>query len=165
MKVKEIIEKSAELLGVELTKENTETLLHCYNLVENELAVQYFPLRAVDKVLIKDNTIYYEFLKNKAYRILEVRDFHDNKVEYTIYTQHIELKKNYDGVYFYVCYNYLPKEKKITDACEYCSLDKDILVYGLCAEYCLMKGILYKAREWDGKYKRVMAEKYIKRGK
>ena len=53
MTVKEIIEKSAELLGVELTGESTENFVRCYNLIENELAIDYFPLRAVDKVLIK----------------------------------------------------------------------------------------------------------------
>lgn len=164
MKVKEIIEKSAELLGVELTKENTETLVSCYNLVENEIAVQYFPLRAIDKVLVKGNKIMYAELKKGAYRVLEVVDYQDNKLAYKIYPQHIELNSIYNGVYLYVRYNYVPKAKTIDEDCSYGLLEKDILSYGVCAEYCLTCADFNRARYYDGKYKHLLAVKYIKKG-
>lgn len=160
MKVKEVIELSAELLGIELTEENTATLLDCYNLVENELAMDYFPLRAVDKVLIKENKIKYADLKNKAWRIINVLDFQNDEVKYRLYPEYIELKKNYNGHYFFVRYNYIPKEKVIDDNCDYNDRYKQVLKYGVCAEYCLMQGNFELASMFDNKYKDGIKEKY-----
>ena len=140
MTVKEVIEKSADLLGIELTDENTERLLHSYNLVENELAMDYFPLRSVDKVLVKDNKIKYSELSKQAWRIIKVLDFQNDEVKFRLYPEYIELKKNYNGHYFFVRYNYVPKEKLIDDNCEYNAYKEDLIKYGVCAEYCLVNG-------------------------
>ena len=49
MIVKDVIERSALLLDIELTDEVKDTLVRCYNLVEQELATDYFPILEVDK--------------------------------------------------------------------------------------------------------------------
>ena len=156
MTVKEIIEKSAELLGVELTDENTEKLLRCYNLIETELAIDYFPLRAVDKVIIKDNKIKYTDLKNKPSGILSVIDFQNDEVKYTICIEYLELKKNYNGHYFFVRYNYIPEEKTIDENCDYDCRYEQVFKYGICAEYCLMKGDYETASSFNEKYKKAI---------
>lgn len=160
MTVKEVVELSAELLGIELTDENTEELLTCYNFVENELAMDYFPLRTLDMVLIKENEIKYADLKNKAWRIINVLDFQNDEVKYRLYPEYIELKKNYNGHYFFVRYNYIPKEKVIDDNCDYDDRYKQVLKYGVCAEYCLMQGNFELASMFDNKYKDGIKEKY-----
>lgn len=163
MTVKEIIEKSAELLGVELTEENTENFVRCYNLIENELAIDYFPLRTVDKVLIKDNKIKYAELKNKPSRILSVRDFQNDDVKYTICIECLELKKNYDGSYFFVRYNYIPEEKTIDEKCDYDCSYEQVFKYGICEEYCFMQGDYETASAFNEKYKKAILERYAKR--
>ena len=163
MTVKEIIEKSAELLGVELTEENTENFLRCYNLVENELSIDYFPLRTVDKVLIKDNKIKYAELKNKPSRILSVRDFQNDEVKYRLYPEYLELKKNYDGSYFFVRYNYIPEEKTIDEKCDYDCSYEQVFKYGVCSEYCIMQGDYETASAFNYKYKNAIQERYAKR--
>lgn len=163
MTVKEIIEKSAELLGVELTEENTENFVRCYNLIENELAIDYFPLRTVDKVLIKDNKIKYAELKNKPYRILKVLDYQNDEVLYRICTEYLDLKKNYDGSYFFVRYNYIPKVKTIYEKCDYDCRYEQVFKYGICAEYCLMQGDYETASAFNEKYKKAIQEIYAKR--
>lgn len=164
MKVKEIIEKSAELLGVELTDENTENLLRCYNLVENELAIDYFPLRAVEKVMIEEDEIRYEDLKNNPLRICEIIDFKKDDVEYKLYPEYIKLKKNRDVHLFNVRYNYIPKKKTIEDKSSYSIFYTDILKYGVCAEYALSLGNFGEAKVWSGKYKNAIEIEYIIRG-
>lgn len=163
MKVREVIQLSAELLGIELTEENTNLLLHCCNLVENELATDYIPLRTVDKVLIKDNKIKYTDLKNKAYKILKVLDYQNDEVKYRIYPEYLKLKKNYNGYYFFVRYSYMPAEKKIGDNCEYDGRMEQVLKYGVCAEYCFMQGDYETASVFNEKYKRAIQERYAKR--
>lgn len=163
MKVKEVIEKSAELLGIELTEENTATLLDCYNLVENELATDYFPLRTVDKVIINENKIKYAELKNKACRILNIQDFQNEEVKFKLFPEYIELAKNYNGHYFFVRYNYIPKKKAIKDNCEYDGKMQQVLKYGVCAEYCLIKGNFEQSYVWSEKYKSGIKERYLQR--
>ena len=160
MTVRKIIEESAELLGVELMDKNLEFWLNAYNNVEIELATDYFPLRTVDKVLIKENKIKYADLKNKAWRIINVLDFQNDEVKYRLYPEYIELKKNYNGHYFFVRYNYIPKEKVIDDNCDYDDRYKQVLKYGVCAEYCLMQGNFELASMFDNKYKDGIKEKY-----
>ena len=163
MTVRKVIEESAELLGVKLTDKNLEFWLNAYNNVENELSMDYFPLRAVDKVLIKENEIKYADLKNKAWRIINVLDFQYDEVKYRLYPEYIELKKNYNGHYFFVRYNYIPKEKAIDDNCEYDGRMEQALKYGVCAEYCLMEGNFELANVFSDKYKIGIKERYLKR--
>lgn len=165
MIVKEVIEKSAELLGIELTDENTERLLTSYNLVENELAMYYFPLRLVDKLLVQYNKIKYAELSEQAWRIINVLDFQNDEVKFRLYPEYIELKKNYNWHYFFVLYNYVPKEKLIYDNCEYNADKEDLIKYGVCAEYCLANGDYEQASFWQGKYKNLIKIAYITRRK
>lgn len=160
MTVKEIIEKSAELLCAELTDENTENLLQCYNLTETELALDYFPLRAVDNVIIKDNKIKYSDLKNKPSRILSVIDFQNDEVKYKICIEYLELKKNYNGHYFFVRYNYIPEEKTIDEKCDYDCRYEQVFKYGICEEYCLIQGDYETASAFNEKYKKAILERY-----
>ena len=160
MKVKEIIELSAELLGIKLMDENIETLLHCYNLVENELAVDYFPLLAMDKVYIKENKIKYIDLKKQVRRILKVQDYQNDEVKYNILPEYLELAKNYNGHLFFVKYHYIPEEKTIEDNCEYDNRMKQALKYGVCAEHCIMQGDFQSASIFDDKYKSEIKERY-----
>lgn len=165
MKVREVIQLSAELLGIELTKENTEYLLRCYNLVENELAMDYIPLRAVDNVLIAENKIKYADLKNKPYRILDIQsvlDCQNEEIKYKLFPEYIELAKNYNGHRLYIKYNYVPKEKCLDDNCDYDLTLKDTLKYGICSEYCLMQGDYETASAFNEKYKKSILCIYAK---
>ncbi len=155
MRVKEVIELSAELLGIELTDENTETLLSCYNLVENELAMDYFPLRAVDKVLIKENKIKYADLQRQAWRIMGVHDCDHKELKYKLYPRHIGFAKKDNGKYCFVRYCYISQEKAVDGISDF---DKgmfiDILKYGVCAEYCIINVDFEQGALWNKKYKK-----------
>lgn len=163
MTVKEIIEKSAELLGVELTEENTENFLRCYNLVENELAIDYFPLRAVDKVLIKDNKIKYSDLQRQAWRIIGIYDC-NKEVKYKLYPKHSCFSKKENGKQCLVVYCYIPQKKTIDDISEFDKgMFEEVFKYGICEEYCLMQGDFETASAFNEKYKKSIQERYAKR--
>ena len=163
MKVKEVIELSAELLGIELTDENTAWLLECYNLVENELAMDYFPLRSVDKLLVQDNKIKYAELSKKAWRIMGVCDENSKEVKYKLYPQYMTIDKKYNGKYCFVRYAYVPKEKELDGISDFnkCMFE-DIFRYGVCAEYCLANGEFEQASVWNGKYKKAINLSWFK---
>ena len=164
MTVREVIKSSAELLCIDLTDKNIVNFIHCYNLVENELALDYLPLRAVEKVLIKENKIQYTDLKNKAVRILDIQsvlDRQNEEIKYKLFPEYIELAKNYNGHCFFVRYNYAPKEKAIDDNCDYSLMYEDILKYGVCSEYCLMQGDFEQSAIWSNKYKKAINMSYF----
>ena len=164
MTVKEIIEKSAGLLGVEPTKENTENFVRCYNLIENELAVDYFPLRAVDKVLIKDNKIKYDELQRKAFRIMGVYDCNNKELKYKLYPKHIGFSKKENGKQCLVVYCYIPEAKTIDGISEFDKgMFEEVFKYGICEEYCLMQGDFETASVFNEKYKKAIQERYAKR--
>lgn len=155
LKVKEIIELSTLLLGEELTKDIKDQglLLKCYNLVEQELATDYFPILEVDKHFNVDDKIYYKDFSRKAYRIKGIQDFRGDSVQYIIKPEYLELKKNYDGGTFFVKYYYLPEEKTLYSHSTYGAEYLHILKYGIAAEYCLANGDFEQAKIYSDKYK------------
>ncbi|MBR2870061.1 MAG: hypothetical protein IKB98_01575, partial [Clostridia bacterium] len=161
MTVKEIIEKSAELLGVELTEGNTENFVRCYNFIENELAMDYFPLRTVDKVLIKDNKIKYDDLQRQAWRIMGVYDCNNKELKYKLYPKYIGFWEKENGKQFLVVYCYMPQEKTIDGISEFDNgMFEKVFKYGVCGEYCLMQGDYETASAFNEKYKKSIQEIY-----
>lgn len=164
MTVKEIIEKSAKLLGVELTDEPTENFVRCYNLIENELAIDYLPLRTVDKVLIKDNKIKYSDLQRQACRIMGVYDCNNKEVKYKLYPKHISFGKKENRKQCVVVYCYIPQKKTIDGISEFDKgMSEEVFKYGVCSEYCMMQGDYETASAFNEKYKKAILERYAKR--
>lgn len=151
--VKEVVAKSAKILEIELTDEAKAELVDCYNEYERNLARYYMPLRKVDKIVIEGYTIMYEQLTYPIYRLLAVHDFQNDIVEHKMLSDRIELRKNYEGAYFFVKYNYLPIQKTIKDECEndYRYQRKNMLAYGVCAEYYKRHKMYKQAAEFSQK--------------
>ncbi len=155
MQVREVIKESAELLGVELTDENLEYWLNAYNNVENELAIDYFPLKSVDNVLITENKVKYGDLQRKAWRIMSVHDCDNHELKYKLYPTYMAFSKKDNGKNCFVRYCYVPQEKTIDGISEFDEgVFKDTLKYGVCAEYCLLQGDYEQASFWTKRYKK-----------
>lgn len=155
MQVREVIKESAELLGIELTDKNLEFWLNAYNYVENELAMYYFPLKAVDKMIITENKIKYVDLQRNAWRIMGVHDYDNHELKYKLYPTYMAFPEKDNGKNCFVRYCYVPQEKTIDGISEFDEgVFKDTLKYGVCAEYFLGKGDYEQASLWTEKYKR-----------
>ena len=153
MRVSEVIELSALLLDIELTEEVKPILVRCYNLIEHELATDYFPILEVDKFFNVDDKIYYKDFSRKGYMIKGVQDFRGDKVNYMLRLEYLELQKNYDGGTFFVKYYYIPDEKDFHSQCTYGAEYINILKYGVASEYCLATGDFKQAKIYNDKYK------------
>lgn len=153
MKVSEVIELSALLLDIELTDDIRKDLVRCYNLVEQELATDYFPILEVDKFFRVEDKIYYKDFSRKPYMLKGVQDFHGDSVSFRLTPEYINLIKNYDGGTFFVKYYYIPEEKELYSHCTYGAEYISILKYGVAAEYCLQQGNFDLAAIYNQKYK------------
>jgi hypothetical protein len=153
MKVSEVIELSALLLDIELTEDIRNNLVRCYNLVEQELATDYFPILEVDKFFHVEDKIYYKDFSRKPYMLKGIQDFHGDSVSFRLASEYINLIKNYNGGTFFVKYYYLPEDKELYSNSTYGAEYISILKYGIAAEYCLMQGNFEQAKIYSDKYK------------
>ncbi len=153
MKVSEVIELSALLLDIELTDDIRKDLVRCYNLVEQELATDYFPILEVEKFFHVKDKIYYKDFSRKPYMLKGIQDFHGDSVSFRLTPEYINLIKNYDGGTFFVKYYYIPEEKALYSNSTYGAEYISILKYGIASEYCLANGDFELAKIYSDKYK------------
>ena len=162
MKLKDIVLKAAQMLGleegvaayfesgIEALKRESELLLTCFNTVECGLALEYLPLYAEDELLTPTKRLEFSSFTYAPVRILNVTDEKGNSIAYTIYPKYIKAQAGR----MKVTYTYTPDEKTIEGESEFSLLAAEsLLVYGVLAEYCMAEGRFEEASVWDKKYK------------
>ncbi len=165
MEVKRIVMWAAKTLGIdagvkayfekgdeEMQKE-AELLLHCFNLVEWELSLNYLPITAEDALHTVTGRIDFDMLSYIPVRILGVKDEHGKTLEYELFPTYLKAKP---GVLL-ITYTYTPNEKGISDYSDFSSVITEyVLIYGVLTEYCLAQGMLEEAAVWNKKYKKAI---------
>ena len=165
--VKEILLAAAQTLNLDdaeayLSGRSTQVgesndLLRCYNLVENELALDYLPLYAEEVLQSSTGVIYYSTFDNAVVRVLHVGDEWDNPVEFKLFPDYM---KTQPGV-VKVRYTYSPRPKQIAEVCDYTlQASARLFVYGIAAEYTLAMGMFEESAVWDKKYKDAITAAY-----
>ena len=169
MTVKEILLAAATELNVldevegYLSGTSTEgeaqanALLRCFNLVENEVALDYLPLLAEDEMETETGTIYYAKLSREAARVVGVWDEWGNAVPFTLFPDYLKTQPNKVRVR----YTYLPREKTFKDKSDFTlQASVRLFAYGVAAEYALASGLFEEAAVWDQKYKDAIKAAY-----
>ena len=171
MTVKEILLAAAGKLGVlnevedYLSGTSTDAeaevianaLLKCFNLVENEVALDYLPLLAEEEIESDAGAIYYASLSREVVRVLGVRDEWGNEVPFTLFPEYLKTQPQK------VCvrYSYLPAAKNFEDKSDF-TLNASVHLFacGVAAEYALANGLFEEAAVWDKKYKDAIKAAY-----
>ena len=144
--------------------EAVETLLYCYNAVEDEIARSYAPLKTKQRL----NSIVgvYDFSEfgYTPVKILSVTDLNGRKVKYEIGSSYIKC----DEREVFVEYEYSPSKKDLDGDCAFLpeQVTLRMLAAGTAAEYCLINGEVRLAecyecvyrQEIDGIRRRAVAE-------
>lgn len=171
MLVKEILAQAAFLLGQEDVSEylksnsqsglsaeelkdltqKTDLLLRCYNMVENEVALDYLPLTAEERIDGAGEKIRYTSFLHTPVSVLSVTDERGNKIPYTVFPEYIKTDARGTVV---VTYSYAPPTKLIGGESEYgARVPQRLFAYGVACEACLIAGLYDEASAWDKKYK------------
>ena len=169
MTVTKILYAAAKMLGIGVEVEEyfenddnngqkeAENLLQCYNLVEKELALDYFPLKAEDTMLSFTGRVEFNQLAHAPVRILEVKNEKGEKLDFELFPAYLKAK---EGT-LTVVYTYTPQDKWAFDECEYGnSVSETMFLYGTLAQYALMQGMYEEALVWDKKYKKAIEDTY-----
>lgn len=171
MTVREIVDLAAEELGiledvreyfddgVSAGKAKAERLLTCYNLVENELALDYFTLEK-SEIVMSNGQVKFSQLENAPVKIISVTDAENNPYEFALYADYLQTVKGAVRI----TYAYTPNKKTIDDDCDFTKeVSSRLMSYGIAAEYALAVGSFEEAALWDKKYKDAIAVLYKKR--
>ena len=123
MTVKEIVDTVARELGVYdevmkyvegVTTDGevvAEMLLDCFNIVENELALDYFPMYAEEKMLAVNEKLFYKDFSKSPVRIVKVCNQDGEEIAYGIYADHLKVPSGL----LTVTYAYTPNKKKMNE--------------------------------------------------
>ena len=139
-----------------------DQFLNLYNLIESELALEYFPLY-YEEILNKDTTgkIKYSSFKYCPIRIISVKSIDEKDLKFRIYPKSIKL---FDvmGEEFYIKYSYNPNRKEsLDDESSYLLMDYFyILSFGILGEYYLQLGDFEKAYSYSALYKKEISKLY-----
>ena len=164
MTVKDVIVYAFKLLGrddvaanilneAELDKESTEkkeTLLYCYNAVEDELARYYFPLTETQRLSSNSGKYSFDDFKYRPIKILSVKA--DGKsVKFSVNTKYLACAEKDVTVE----YRYAPDKKQLSNVSEYdgYAVNESLIAAGILAEYCLISGAVQASRSWESRYR------------
>ena len=169
MTVKEIIYLAATELGIKTEVEshieknatngakNAQLLLHCYNTVERELGLDYFPLNATESLYTSTGKIMFFSFSKAVTQIVKIQK--ENGEE-----QACEMFAGYlltDPGTLHIFYRYAPEEKGFSDSSDVnVVVSKNMLTYGVVAAFALASGRYQEWEIWDQKYKESIKAAY-----
>ena len=174
MKVSDVVVMAAVQLGIgdsvkayvngtsSLYKSQGELLVHCFNLVENELALDYIPLIKQETLAVNKGKLAYESFTSDVVRIVKVTDEKGVNLPYKLFASYMEV----DAKQVCVTYAYTPNVKVLTDESDFQAfVSERLFSYSMAAEYCMATGLYEEAVVWDKKYKEgIEAARRVARG-
>lgn len=170
MLVRDVIKEAGELIGIatavngfldgekDVGEKEVETLLSCYKLVENELALDYYPLVTEEEIATDTGKLDFGILKKPVVRFLAVRDVYGKHLPYDLYVGYLKTKP---GI-LKIKYTYTPTAKKeINGVCE-CALgvSSRMMAYGVASEYCFISGLYEDGEIFAKKYREAISAVY-----
>ena len=164
MQVIDIMKQATELLSLtdenevlnKLTKENeseldsqdVKRLFTIFKLMLNDFCTNYTPLCSTQNIKVVDNNFPIKDIVN-FYKIKNIKDG-NRIVNYKIVNKNIVIN---NGEYV-VNYYSLPNINSFFDELDFLSsLSPEVLVFGLCAFYCLSVGLFDEFKIYNEKYK------------
>lgn len=140
-----------------------DIFLRCYNLVESELALEYFPLY-YEEILNKDNTgkIKYCDFEHKPVRIISVKSMDGKDLKFKLYPQSLKILNAEVENKASIKYAYLPKRKESLDDESSYPLEEyfNIFMFGILGEYYLQLDDYDEADNYGKLYKKEISELY-----
>lgn len=163
--VKEVILTASELIGADglaksvekgsSSSEELSLLLKCFNLVENEVALDYFPLKSRETLSPSGGSIAYTAFAEAPIRVLKVTDSAGRSLPFDLFFDHIDLRGYPRAVE--VTYAFAPRTKALADNSDYAGkISARLLAYGVATEYLLATNRYSEAAAFEKKYREAL---------
>ena len=130
-----------------------ELILRCYKLAENEIALDYLPIRRTEEV-VSDGMVPYAALEKAPVEIFSAEDGCGNRLPFTAMGEGIRVRAGKAVL----TYSYRPSIKHAQDAPEMSGkANARLLTLATACEYALMSGMLDAAALLDKRYRDALA--------
>ena len=167
MKVKKIIafacsfigekELSEKLLSEETSitftdreQEKIESLIRCFNFVNQEIASDYLPFLYTEDVEVENSVLSFSTLTKTIINVVELKGLFGKNVKYRQYPDYLQVY----GKAKKITYSFLPDDLTLEDDMEfYNGLSARIYAYGVASEYLLIDGLSEDAEIWEERFK------------
>lgn len=164
--VKEIIVLAAEMAGEseavkfndgkapensEYAENTTKLFKRCFDVVTDELAAEYYPLKDSQKFFAKGGKVAFSDFEKTPLSILNVSDENGKKCAYKFVNDYLSVKK--EGK-ITVEYTYRPKPCNMEDRAVYSEsiIGPHVLCYGILSEFFMRRGNFSESEVWHNKY-------------
>lgn len=142
-----------------------DALLRAYNFVENEVALDYCPLKKEETVEVTENKIYYSELSGVPVNIRKVV-CGGYLQRFGTYPAYIRISDGWIGKAS-VVYDCIPSTKTSLDEESEFSTETGVsarlLAYGVAAQFCLVNGENGRAATWDKRFRDALLAKNLLR--
>ena len=140
------------------------TLLRCYHLVENEVALDHFPLKTQESFLPEDGAVLFTRFSHAPVDVLEVHDRFGVSVLFSLQVSRLLLPHTAGEVT--VLYSYAPTRAAIDGETAFSDKISDrLLSYGVVCEYLLAGGRYAEAAVWEEKFRAALSAAGLARRK
>lgn len=131
------------------------TLLRCYHLVENEVALDHFPLKAEETFSPSDGEVAFTQFSRAPVDVLGVRDASGMRIPFTVRPAHLLLPAGTGSVT--VVYSYAPERRGIDGETAFSDkISARLLSYGVACEYLLSGGRYAEAAVREEKFREAL---------
>ena len=170
MQVKEILALAAQNVGrtdlknaLALSEENREesakeeisSLLRCYNFVENEIALEYFPLKAEETFEESGGKLRYTLFSRAPVFVHNVNSASGLAVDFKTFPTYLSLPEGIGRVT--VSYSYAPETKTESDECAFCErVSARLMSYGVASEFMMSSARYSEADMWQRRYQEAL---------
>ena len=125
-----------------------DSLVKCFNLVNNEICSEYMPLIKQEKVQMQDFKCQYSQLSNKVLDIISVVDRRGNKVKFKCFDNYFIAFANE----VYVKYTYVSQDSHLEDEI-FTTIPERVYAYGVAREFYFMQTLFDEADVWEERFK------------
>lgn len=154
------VESKPEFLTVQADKD-LRLILDCINIVQMRICTEFHTLICEEEITVKNGKFEIENLSHKLHKIKQISAQNEN-VKYSYCENKILLN---DGVYK-IKYAFIPADVGFTDGVETHNGNLTLLTiaYGICSQFCTIKGLSDEAQQWEDKFTQSIAKNFKKLG-
>ncbi len=148
------LRKALEDNSASLSEEQTllrDSLVKCFNLVNNEIASEFIPIIKSELVKTKDFKIKFSDLTYKPIQIISVKDTKGRKVKFKVFDDYVVAIANVVEV----TYTTMPEEYTFEDEIS-STLPERVFAYGIAREYYFMQTLFDEADIWEERFKNTL---------
>ncbi len=133
---------------------DTVELLRCYNVVENEVALDFYPVSRTQTFTPEKGIVPVTAFERQPVNVLRVTDGKGRRLPFSTAAEFVRTES---GGEVEIEYTYAPEKKKVGENSEFGDkISARLLSYGVASVYLLSRGSAAEAAEWERRYREAL---------